>query len=100
MREQLFQLLKDELPYETAVTIEEYKDYRQSEKPSKIAAKIIATIHVKKSFSVRLLLKKGSVIKEIGTRARMKVEELMGGQVSLNLHAKFQNVGLKIFILD
>ena len=65
-----------------AVTIEEYKDYRQSEKPSKIAAKIIATIHANRASQRAIVVgKKGSVIKEIGTRARMKVEELMGGQV-------------------
>ena len=102
VREQLFQLLKDELPYETAVTIEEYKDYRNSEKPSKIAAKIIATIHVNRASQRAIVVgKKGSVIKEIGTRARKKVEDLMGGQVSLNLHAKVSERWFKNnFILE
>lgn len=88
IREQAFHTLKDELPYELAVIIEEY--YDASRKPEhKVDAKISASILVNRPSQRAIVVgSKGSVIKEIGTKARRKIEAMVGGKVHLNLHVK------------
>lgn len=94
VREQLFLLLKDELPYEVAVTIDEYVDLRKdknikSELMGKIAAQISATIHVNRPSQRAIVIGSGgSMIKKVGMAARSKIENLIGGQINLNLHVK------------
>lgn len=88
IREQAFLLLKEELPYEVAVTIDDYRDFRGKDK-SKLDCLISATIHVNRPSQRAIVVgSKGSMIREIGTRARKKIEAMVGGQVHLNLHAK------------
>lgn len=135
IREQAFELLKDEIPYEVAVVIEEYKDIlrmpqeeegRELKKPRRMsidystallgqdvrktkeeleAAKaenneeeegkaevishISAAILVNRPSQRAIVVgSKGSMIKEIGTRARKKIEMMTGHRVFLNLHVK------------
>ena len=97
IREQAFSLLKEELPYEIAVTVEEFMDNRQKEKYQsktnksrpEIASMISASILVNRASQRAIVVgSKGTVIKEIGTRARKKIEAMVGGQVHLNLHVK------------
>ncbi len=89
IREQAFLLLKDEVPYEIAVTIDEYKDLQDKNKKSKMASMISATIHVNRPSQRAIAVgTQGRMIKEIGTRARRKIEAMVGGQVQLNLHVK------------
>ncbi len=91
VREQVFHILKDELPYETTVTIDEFHDLSRVRemKGTKICAKISATIHVNRQSQRAIVVgSKGSIIKKIGQQARKKVESMMGGQVLLNLHVK------------
>ncbi len=86
IREQAFELLKDELPYEIAVLIEEYKDGKRGDA---VSAYISASIIVNRPSQRGIVVgSKGSMIKEIGSRARMKIEAMVGGQVHLNLHVK------------
>lgn len=90
IREQAFNLLKDEIPYEVAVVIDEYQDLKPDGKESKkIVSHISASILVNRPSQRAIVIGSGgSMIKEIGTRARIKIEELLGGQVQLNLHVK------------
>jgi GTP-binding protein Era len=89
VREQAFHLLKDELPYELAVLIEEYKEVKEKTEKSKIISHISAAIIVNRPSQRAIVVgKSGAMIKEIGTRARKKIEALLGGQVHLNLHVK------------
>ncbi|MBT3584926.1 MAG: GTPase Era [Halobacteriovoraceae bacterium] len=89
IREQTFELLKDEIPYETAVVIDEYKDFREKETKTKLASHISASILVNRPSQRAIVIgSKGSMIKEIGTRSRKKIEAMVGGQVHLNLHVK------------
>ncbi len=94
IREQAFELLKEEIPYEIAVVIDEFKDFRnlrqkEEEGRSKLHALISATILVNRPSQRGIVVGKGgSIIKEIGTRARHKIEAMVGGQVRLNLHVK------------
>lgn len=87
IREQAFRLLKEELPYEIAVVIDEYKDVIREDKDPE--AHISASILVNRPSQRAIVVgSKGSVIKEIGINARKKIEAMIGGKVHLNLHVK------------
>lgn len=87
IREQAFERLKDELPYELAVTIEEYQTKKQ--KDDSLMSHISATILVNRPSQRAIVVgSKGSMIKEIGTSARKKIELMTGHPVHLNLHVK------------
>lgn len=89
IREQAFKVLQDEIPYEIAVVIDEYQDMRAKEMDEKISAKISASILVNRPSQRAIVVgSKGSIIKEIGSKARQKIEAMVGGQVMLNLHVK------------
>ncbi len=101
IREQAFHLLKDELPYELAVVIEEFYGPQKVEN-KKIDAKISASILVNRQSQRAIVVgSKGSNIKTIGTEARKKIEKMMGGKVHLNLHVKVSPKWFKNnFVLD
>jgi GTP-binding protein Era len=89
IREQAFELLKDEVPYDVAVVIDEFKDFRDRDEKKRISSHISASILVNRSSQRAIVIgSKGSMIKEIGTKSREKIEAMMGGQVHLNLHVK------------
>jgi GTP-binding protein Era len=91
IREQVYHLLSDELPYEVAVMIDFFKELppREGEDPEKICAKIGASILVNRTSQRAIVVGSGGkVIKQIGMRARKKIEALIGGKVMLNLHVK------------
>ena len=87
IREQAFQLLKDEIPYEVAVLIDEFKDVskKDEDRQSHISASILVNRPSQRGIVVG---SKGAMIKEIGTRSRHKIEAMTGGKVHLNLHVK------------
>ena len=90
IRQQTFELLKDEIPYEVAVVIDEFKDYRdKKDKKKRLSSHISASILVNRPSQRAIVVgQSGSMIKEIGCRSRRKIEVMMGGQVHLNLHVK------------
>ncbi len=89
IREQAFELLKDEVPYEVAVVIEEYKDIKSKKDPSLFESHISASILVNRPSQRAIVIGSGgSMIKEIGIRSRQKIEAMTGGPVHLNLHVK------------
>lgn len=100
IREQAFAILKDELPYELAVVIDQFQDAKRGE--TKEDAKISASILVNRPSQRAIVVgAKGSVIKEIGTNARKKIEAMYGSKVHLNLHVKVSPKWFKNnFVLD
>ncbi|MBT7610599.1 MAG: KH domain-containing protein, partial [Bacteriovoracaceae bacterium] len=91
IREQAFELLNDEIPYEVAVVIDEYKDFSdmKGKEKKKIASHISASILVNRPSQRAIVIgSKGIMIKQIGTKSRKKIEAMVGGQVHLNLHVK------------
>ncbi len=89
IREQAFELLKDEIPYEIAVVLEEFTDSENPKKEGEYCSKISASILVNRPSQRAIVVgSKGSMIKEIGTRSRRKIEALVGRDVHLNLHVK------------
>jgi GTPase len=90
IREQAFELLRDEIPYEVAVVVEDFKDFRKDRNADKkITGMISASILVNRPSQRAIVVgQKGSMIKEIGTRSRKKIEAMVGGPIHLNLHVK------------
>lgn len=89
IREQAFELLKDEVPYEVAVVIDEYKEIKSKTDPEVFESHISASILVNRPSQRAIVIgSSGSMIKEIGIRSRKKIEVMTGGPVHLNLHVK------------
>lgn len=82
IREQVYQLYQDEIPYHTAVLVQEFK-----EKSTLI--KIQADIIVQRDTQKGIILgERGKMIKELGTRARKEIEKFLGQKVFLELFVK------------
>ena len=80
IRESVLQKTNEEVPYESAVRI---INYRAQKKIDLISAEIIVSKHNQKKIVVG---KDGQMIKIIGTLARNKIENLIQKKVHLNLH--------------
>jgi GTP-binding protein Era len=102
IREQAFELLRDEVPYDIAVVIDEYKEVKSKVDPEMYESHISASILVNRPSQRAIVIgSKGSMIKEIGMRARKKIELMTGGPVHLNLHAKVSENWMKNnFVLE
>jgi GTP-binding protein Era len=82
IREKVFELTKEEIPYSTAVVIEEMK-----EEPE--ITRITAIIYVERDSQKGILIGKGGgMLKQIGTLARQDAEKLLGVKVFLQLWVK------------
>ena len=82
VREKIFELTKEEIPYSTAVVIEQMK-----EEPN--LTTIHAMIYVERDSQKGIIIgKNGALLKEIGTRARLDAEKLLGVKVFLQLWVK------------
>lgn len=82
IREKVYELAQDEIPYQTAVMVQEYKE---KEALVKIVADIIVQRETQK---VILIGEKGSMIKKIGTDARKDIEAFIQQKVFLELFVK------------
>ena len=84
IREKIFLLTGQEIPYSTAVVIESFKE---DEKRSLVT--IHATIVVEKASQKSIVIgKKGSKIQQIGKKSRQDIEKLLAQQVLLKLWVK------------
>jgi GTP-binding protein Era len=82
VREKLFRLLGEEVPYATAVEVEQFEHTGG-------LRRIHATILVDKPGQKAIVIGKGGAkLKEIGTQARLDMEKLFGGKVHLELWVK------------
>lgn len=88
IREKVLRYTHDELPFTTAVMIEQWVE---PEKPGAIT-NIFATILVENDSQKPIVIGKGgAMIKRIGTDARKDLEPLVGGKVFLELHVKVKD---------
>jgi len=86
VREQLFLQTDQEIPYGTAVEIEEF-----SEKPGKELVVVRATILVDRATHKGIVIGAGGQrLREIGRRARLELEQLLGVKVFLSLFVKVE----------
>jgi GTP-binding protein Era len=84
IREKIFLLTREEIPYGVAVTIDEF-----TEKEEKNLIVIKATIITERESHKPILIgKRGSMLKEVGQRARQEIEALLGCKVFLELFVK------------
>lgn len=85
VREKLFRLLGEELPYSTAVEIEKFEIVDG-------LRRINAAILVDKSGQKGIVIGKGGEkLKQIGTQARLDMERLFGGKVFLEVWVKVKS---------
>jgi len=82
IREKVYQLFQDEIPYHTAVLVNEFKEKQSL---IKIQADIIVQRETQK---VIIIGEKGKMIREIGTLARTEIEKFLGQKVFLELFVK------------
>jgi GTPase len=81
IREKVFLLTQKEIPYSTAVEIEQFKEGD--------IARISAVIHVERPSQKAIVIGRGgSMLKKIGTLARIDMERLLGQKVFLELFVR------------
>ena len=86
VREKLFLNLEREIPFSTAVTVVAFLEDEE-----KKLIKIAATIIVERDSHKGIVIGAGgSKLKEIGTAARLELEEIFGWKVFLELHVKLE----------
>jgi GTPase len=95
VREKLFRLTGDELPYTSTVVIDEFKEEviknaKGNDKPA--MKRIAATIIVERDGHKAMVIgDKGERLKRIGTESRMELEKLMDCKVFLQLWVKVKS---------
>ena len=82
IREKIYDLFEDEIPYHTTVLVYEFK---QKSTLVKIGANIIVQRETQKSI---IIGEGGKMIKKIGTEARKDIEQFVGQKVFLELFVK------------
>ena len=82
IREKIFQLYQEELPYHSAVLVQEFKEKATL---IKISADIIVQRETQKGI---ILGEGGSMIKKLGTLARQDIEQFLDSKVFLELFVK------------
>jgi GTP-binding protein Era len=85
IREQILHLTRQEMPYVTGVLIETFKEDGEL---VRIEASILAERDTQKAI---LIGKGGTMLKEIGTRARREIETFLGTHVYLGLFVKVRD---------
>lgn len=90
VREKLFRLTGDELPYTSTVVVDRFE-----EEPGKQVARMVriaATIIVEREgHKVMVIGEKGERIKRIGTEARQELEKLLNAKVFIELWVKVRS---------
>ena len=84
IREKVLLNTKDEVPHSVAITIERFKELNN-------LIEIMATIIVERDSQKKIIIgKDGSMIKKIGTQARLDIIKLLGCKVHLELFVKVE----------
>ncbi|WP_428909165.1 GTPase Era [Niallia sp. Krafla_26] len=87
IREKVLHLTREEIPHSIAVVMEQMK--REDE--NKDLIHVMATIIVERDSQKGIVIgKQGKMLKEIGKRARIDIENLLGSKVYLELWVKVQ----------
>jgi GTPase len=89
IREQVFLLTRQELPYAVAVDIESWEERQRADGASDVV--VTATILVERDSQKAIAVGKGgAMIREIGTKARASITELLGRPAHLKLEVKVE----------
>ena len=86
VREKILETTGEEIPYVTAVVTEKWEEVREG------MTRIYCAIFVERPSQKKIVIGKGAArLKEIGTRARFEIEELVGHRVHLELFVKVES---------
>jgi GTPase len=85
VREKIFELLSDEIPYQATALVNEFKE---KDTLTKIQVDIIVQRESQKAI---ILGEGGKMIKQIGTLARTDIEAFLGRKVFLQLFVKVKS---------
>jgi GTP-binding protein Era len=86
IREQVFRLTGEEIPYATAVTVDVFKEKNKGN-----LVKVEATIHLERDSQKGIVIgKSGSKLKQIGVRSREQIERMLGTKIYLKLFVRVQ----------
>ena len=86
IREKVFRLTGEEIPYATAVTVDVFTETRKGK-----MVRITATIHVERDSQKGMVIGRGGKkLKQIGLAAREDIEKLLGIKVYLELFVRVQ----------
>ncbi len=87
IREKVFQLTKQEIPYSTAVVVEQFIEDLEHKEEGLLS--ISAIIYVEKDSQKGIIIGKGgAMIKNIGTKARKDLEAFFGIKIFLDVRVK------------
>ena len=82
IREKLILLTEEEMPYSTAVAVEQFEEGEK-------LYRILATVYVERESQKAIVIGRGGQkLKEIGTEARKELEKFFGRKIFLELHVK------------
>jgi GTP-binding protein Era len=86
IREKIFRLTGEEIPYSTAVTIDEFKEEKKG-----ALIRIHASIHVERVSQKGIIIGKGGrMLKTIGEKSRRDMERFFGTKIFLKLFVRVQ----------
>jgi len=85
IREKLITHTREELPYVTAVEVEQFEEARAAGDAVRISAVIIVEKQSQKGI---IIGKRGELLKKIGTAARLEMERFLGTKIFLQLWVK------------
>jgi GTP-binding protein Era len=92
VREKLFRLTGDELPYTSTVVVDKFEEEPPARKGQKRLLKIAVTIVVERDGHKAMVIgDKGERIKRIGTETRQELEKLMDAKVFIELWVKVRS---------
>ncbi len=92
VREKLFRLTGDELPYTSTVVIDQFAEEPPQRKGQKRLVRIAATIVVERDGHKAMVIgDKGERIKRIGTETRVELEKLLDAKVFIELWVKVRS---------
>lgn len=87
IREKIFKLTHKEIPYKTAVVIEEFH-----EEPERNLVSISALVYVERKNHKGIMIGKGGeMLKQIGSEARADIQKLLGTKVFLEIWVKVKD---------
>ena len=86
IREKVFDLTDQEIPFSTAVTIESFEEL-----PKQNLVRIHAAIHIERNSQKGIIIgKQGAMLRQIGEAARLDMERMTGTRVFLKLFVRVE----------
>jgi GTP-binding protein Era len=87
VREAIFELTHQEIPYSTAVTVDEFLEPKPNDHNPMY--RVSVTVHVERDSQKKVMIGRGGqTLKNIGQRARLRLESFLDAKVFLSIFAR------------